>query len=82
MLRAGAAICGRFWGGESGTGSGTPGNASANLITHQLDNTMPPTPATQITAGSTWHFACWYRDPAAGGAFFNLSDALSITFIP
>jgi len=57
-------------------------NASANLITHQLDNTMPPAPSTQITAGSTWHFSCWYRDPAAAGAFFNLSDAVSITFTP
>ena len=43
---------------------------------------MPPSPATQITAGSTWNFQNWFRDPAAGGAFFNLSDGLEITFTP
>ena len=55
---------------------------AGNVVTHALDMTMPPTPATQITAGSTWDFQCWYRDPAAGGAFFNLSDGLEITFTP
>ena len=39
-------------------------------------------PNTQITAGSTWHFQAMYRDPAAGGAGFNFSDALSLIFIP
>ena len=38
--------------------------------------------ATQITAGSTWNFSAWFRDPAAGGAFFNLSDGLEVTFGP
>lgn len=33
-----------------------------------------------ITAGSTWNFQCWYRNPLAGGAGFNLSDGLSVTF--
>jgi hypothetical protein len=33
-----------------------------------------------ITPGSTAYFQCWYRDPAAGGAAFNLSDGLSVTF--
>lgn len=33
-----------------------------------------------ITPGSTWYFQFWYRDPAAGGSGFNLSDALSATF--
>jgi hypothetical protein len=36
----------------------------------------------QITAGSTWYFQFWYRDPAAGGAGFNLSDGLEATFCP
>ncbi len=35
-----------------------------------------------ITAGSTWRFQYWYRDPAAGGAGFNLSDGLEATFCP
>jgi len=34
----------------------------------------------QITSGSTWNFQAWYRDPAAGGAMFNTSDALRATF--
>jgi len=33
-----------------------------------------------ITAGTTWNFQFWYRDPAAGGAGFNLSSAVSIPF--
>ncbi len=35
-----------------------------------------------IQGGSTWNFQCWYRDPAAGGAAFNLSDGLRVTFCP
>jgi hypothetical protein len=31
-----------------------------------------------ITAGSTWYFQAWYRDPAAGGANYNASDALQV----
>ncbi len=34
----------------------------------------------EITPGSTWNFQAWYRDPAAGGAMFNTSDALRATF--
>lgn len=33
-----------------------------------------------INAGSTKKFQCWYRNPAAGGAGFNLSNGLSATF--
>jgi hypothetical protein len=47
-----------------------------------LDNTSPPQASGQVTSGSTWHFQFWYRDPAAGGAYFNLSDALEIRFCP
>jgi len=36
----------------------------------------------QITAGSTWNFQTWYRDPLAGGSYFDASDALSISFVP
>jgi len=35
-----------------------------------------------ITAGSLWRFQYWYRNPAAGGAGFNLSDGLAVTFCP
>jgi len=33
-----------------------------------------------ITAGSTWNFQFWYRDPAGGA--FNLSNGLELTFQP
>lgn len=39
-------------------------------------------PTASITAGSTWNFQFWYRNPAAGGAGFNLSNGLSIRFCP
>jgi len=37
--------------------------------------------ATLASMG-TAYFQCWYRDPAAGGAGFNLSDGLELTFVP
>ncbi len=36
----------------------------------------------QITPGSTWRFQCIYRDPAAGGANANTTDAVRIVFGP
>jgi hypothetical protein len=47
-----------------------------------LDIQSPPQASGQITDFSTWIFQFWYRDPAAGGAYFNLSDGLEITFCP
>ncbi|MDP6954833.1 MAG: hypothetical protein QF599_02570, partial [Planctomycetota bacterium] len=47
-----------------------------------LDFTTPPFPAAQITAGSTWYFQFWFRDPAAQGAGYNLTGGLSTTFCP
>jgi hypothetical protein len=44
-----------------------------------VDNTTLPA-GGQINPGSTWFFQCAYRDRAAGGAFFNASDAVSIDF--
>ncbi|MFT4540330.1 MAG: WD40 repeat protein [Planctomycetota bacterium] len=35
-----------------------------------------------ITAPASWNFQCWYRDPAAGGSGFNLSDGLKADFTP
>ena len=54
----------------------------AGVLSHALDVTNPPSIAVLITAGSTWNFQAWYRDPAAGGASFNLSDGLEVTFTP
>ncbi|MCB9916604.1 MAG: FG-GAP repeat protein [Planctomycetes bacterium] len=49
---------------------------SANRL---LDFPNLPVP---ITANSTWNFQFWYRDPAGGGAFYNLSDGLHVSFCP
>ncbi|MCY2959630.1 MAG: zinc-dependent metalloprotease [Planctomycetota bacterium] len=35
-----------------------------------------------ISAGQTWNFQLWYRNPAGGGAGFNLSDGLRVQFCP
>lgn len=36
----------------------------------------------EVTAGELVRIQFWYRDPAGGGAGFNLSDALSAVFCP
>jgi hypothetical protein len=47
---------------------------------HQiLDPAVLPAP---ISPGQQWHFQYWYRNPLAGGAGFNASDGLSVTFCP
>ncbi|MAE45296.1 MAG: hypothetical protein CMJ86_00230, partial [Planctomycetes bacterium] len=55
---------------------------SAGTAALSMDLTSPPDPAGQIDAGETWNFQFWYRDPSAGGAGFNFTDALNITFCP
>jgi len=49
-----------------------------------LDLTEPPANGGDghIGPSSEWHFQFWYRDPAAGGSGFNLSNGLSVTFCP
>jgi ComEC/Rec2-related protein len=39
-------------------------------------NALPP--GGPITAGQTWNFQAYYRDPAAGGAMFNATDGLRV----
>jgi hypothetical protein len=56
----------------------TNSGAAGVFVTAFNHATAPGT----IFAGQTWNFQCWYRDPAAGGANFNLSDAVSVTFCP
>jgi hypothetical protein len=51
------------------------------IAAYNVDNTTPPA-LGKLTAGSTWKWQYWYRDPMGGGAHFNLSDALSILFCP
>lgn len=38
--------------------------------------------AAALSPGSTWNFQAWYRDPLAGGAGFNLTNAVSVNFAP
>ncbi len=53
-------------------------------VTKNLDLTVGPPSAGggAITAGSTWNFQFWYRDPQGGPNGFNLSDGLIVTFCP
>lgn len=53
-------------------------------VERALDFAAPPFSAGPgaITAGSTKRFQFWYRNPAGGGAGFNTSDALAVTFCP
>jgi hypothetical protein len=53
------------------------GNAS-----YALDNTAPPTASGQITPGTEWYFQFWFRDPPAGGSYYNLTDGLRVPFCP
>ncbi len=53
-----------------------PASASGNMASRQVD-----LPTFGIVAGSH-SFQYWYRDPAAMGAFFNLSDGVTILFTP
>ena len=39
-------------------------------------------PGNTITTPSVRHFQLWYRNPAASGAKFNLSDGISLYFCP
>ncbi len=57
-------------------------SSAQGSVAHALDNTAPPTPNGQISSGQLWHFQFWYRDPAAAGAGFNLSDGHSLLFTP
>ena len=41
-----------------------------------------PFGAPEVDAGETWRFQCWFRDPPAGGSTFNLTNAVSVDFIP
>lgn len=53
---------------------------ASGMAERALDFSAPYAPF--ISAGSTSNFQLWYRDPAAGGASFNLSDGVSILFQP
>ncbi len=70
---------------------GTPGNPifrfppimadATNTLLFEVDFTNLPS-GGDILGHSTWNFQAWYRDPMGGGAAFNLSDGLRVTFCP
>ncbi len=55
--------------------------ASGNIAGYVYDNS-DPLHLLDDYIGSTRNFQHWYRDPTGGGAFFNLSNAMSITIVP
>jgi polyhydroxybutyrate depolymerase len=61
---------------------GVQNSGAAGVLYLAVDYGNPPRPAGQISAGSTWKFQAWFRDPMGGGSFFDLSDGLSIDFGP
>jgi len=57
-------------------------SSADGVATFHLDYTTQSNPNGVITAGSTWNFQYWYRDPIDPPAGFNLTDGLSIDFAP
>jgi hypothetical protein len=51
-------------------------------LSTRLDLTAPPAAGGEILRGSTWNFQAWFRDPDASGAHCNLSDGLTLVFLP
>ena len=54
------------------------------FVSMPVDFGTPPAgsgPGALLAYGN-WNFQFWYRDPAGGGAQFNLSDALNVLFCP
>ncbi len=58
------------------------GEASAFHLQVDLLHTPLPGGSIAVQPGDTWNFQHWYRDPAGGGFFFNLSDAITIQLAP
>ena len=67
----------RFVGGTLNRASYAFANRSGN-VTLNVDLTQPPLGGVQ--PGDTRYFQLRFADPAGGGAGFNLSDALEVTF--
>lgn len=53
---------------------------ATGFMSYAFDNTGPP--HIQVVPGATLNFQAWFRDPAGGGAGFNLSDGLAVMFTP
>lgn len=59
---------------------GVSNSGAGGVMQRTVDLTSPPTPAGQVTPGSTWYYQGWFRDIPAGGAGFNLSDNVGVSF--
>ena len=57
-------------------------SSTTRCLELELDIANQPPGSGSITAGSTWNFQAWFRDAAAGGAAFDLSDGLQVVFTP
>ncbi len=57
-------------------------SSAAGELRSDLDLSDPPASGGEILRGSTWNFQAWFRDPAASGFSFNLSDGLTLVFQP
>jgi len=53
----------------------------AGVLRRDLNYSSLP-PGGAIAPGETWNFQAWFRDPFAYGSNFNLSDGLTLTFLP
>ncbi len=53
--------------------------AASNEAIYVLDL---PSLSSPISPGETWNFQHWYRDPVAGGAYFDTSNGLQVLFTP
>ncbi len=98
LSSAPAGVAGIFFYGQSATlrrvGDGylcidptTPVFRRYPLVTTGADGSAQtlldfPTLPGSIVAGSTWNFQCNFRDVAAGGFGFNMTDAVAVTFLP
>ncbi len=56
-------------------------SVESHVLSQRMDLGAPPL-VGNVVAGSLWNFQTWFRDPPAGGEYFNTSSALSILFVP
>jgi len=58
----------------------TPQHLFPGTLTKSIQS--EPQEFAAFQPSSSWNFQFWYRNPAAGGPNFNLSDALHVDFAP
>ena len=58
----------------------SPVVAKHHVLSRKIDLAAPPL-AGNVLPGSTWYAQAWFRDVPAGGALFNTSSGLVLTFV-